>query len=92
MNTYDVEYTDTFGGESNYSWVRRYSVTISETYPDNDHKRKDTYYRELVRKAKALAGLTGVKCRREEYGDLIALYPRGSCTVLFINFREANHE
>ena len=88
MDTYDIEYTDTFGGESNYSWVRRYSVTISETYPDNDHKRKNTYDRELVRRAKAIAGLTGVKCRRETYGDLIALYPCGSCTVLFINFRE----
>ena len=24
-NTYEVEVTDTFGGEANYSWVRRYT-------------------------------------------------------------------
>ncbi len=27
MNTYDIEVTDTFGGEANYSWVRRYTYT-----------------------------------------------------------------
>lgn len=26
-HTYFVEHTDTFGGEANYSWVRRYKVT-----------------------------------------------------------------
>lgn len=26
MHTYNVELTDTFGGEANYSWVRRFSV------------------------------------------------------------------
>lgn len=25
MRTYNVEVTDTFGGEANYSWVRRYT-------------------------------------------------------------------
>ena len=29
---------------------------------------------------------------REEHGDLIALYPYGSCTVLFVSYREASHE
>lgn len=24
-NTYNIEVTDTFGGEANYSWVRRYT-------------------------------------------------------------------
>ena len=91
MDTYDVEYTDTFGGEANYSWVRRGSVTVPElTHYDAAANRRQLV--QVVRKAKALMGLTGVKCRREEHGDLIALYPRGSCTVLFINYREANHE
>lgn len=26
MNTYQIEVTDTFGGEANYCWVRRYTV------------------------------------------------------------------
>ena len=87
MNVFDIEYTDTFGGESNYCWVRRGSVMVPEL-AHYDAKANRRQMVQVVRKAKALMGLTGVKCRREEYGDLIALYPRGSCTVLFINFRE----
>lgn len=31
MNQYQIEVTDTFGGEANYSWVRRYTCrAISE--------------------------------------------------------------
>lgn len=26
MNTYDIEVTDTFGGEANYCWVDRYTI------------------------------------------------------------------
>ena len=26
MNKYNIEITDTFGGESNYSWVKRFTV------------------------------------------------------------------
>jgi hypothetical protein len=26
MNTYNLEMTDTFGGEANYAWVRRYTI------------------------------------------------------------------
>lgn len=67
------EYTDTFGGEANYCWVRR-GVVESDT--------------ELgcVRKAKEAVGLNGIPCRRSEYGDLIDLRPYGSCTVLFVDF------
>ena len=27
MATYNIEVTDTFGGDANYCWVRRYAVT-----------------------------------------------------------------
>lgn len=66
-------YTDTFGGEANYSWVRRGTVE-AET--------------ELgcIRKAKAAVGLNGVPCKRSEYGDVIDLRPHGCCTVLSIDF------
>lgn len=73
--TVQFEYTDTFGGEANYSWVRRHEATFPADISD----------RALVRRAKAWAGLTGVPCRTENLGDLIALYPQGSCTVLFIS-------
>ena len=29
MNTYKIEITDTFGGEANYSWVRRYEIAAN---------------------------------------------------------------
>ena len=73
--TVQFEYTDTFGGEANYSWCRRHEATFPANITD----------RALVRRAKAWAGLTGIPCRREDWGDTIALYPSGSCTVLFVS-------
>ena len=29
MNNYKIEITDTFGGEANYSWVRRYEIAAN---------------------------------------------------------------
>ena len=72
---FSVEYTDTFGGEANYAWCKRVELDLPDTVKD----------RTLVRKAKEALGLTGVPCRREELGgETIALYPRGSNTVVFI--------
>jgi hypothetical protein len=74
--TVTYEYTDTFGGEANYSWVKRGEFQDSSGTPD----------RLVVRKVKALAGLTGVRCKRTDHGDMIELRPYGSATVLFITF------
>jgi len=71
MNTYNIEYTDTFSGEANYSWVKR--VTIQA--------RSD---RAAIRAAKKWAVLTGIRCGKSDYGDMIDLRPVGVCTVLFI--------
>lgn len=65
------EYTDTFGGEANYSWVKRGTV-----------KARDM--KQAIRLAKRAAGLSGVPCARESWGEQIALRPRGTCTVLFV--------
>ncbi len=73
--TVQFEYTDTSGGEANYSWVRR----SEEQFP------ADITDRALVRRAKAWAGLTGVRCTVSNMGDLIDIRPRGSCTVLFVS-------
>ena len=73
-NPIKIEVTDTFGGESNYSWVRRYELTT-----DRDRTRL-----QIVREAKRLAGWTGVRCVTEDHGDLITLRPRGVCQVMFI--------
>lgn len=86
---FDVEHTDTFGGEANYCWVNRYRIDgIPERTgysPDETHKRERRY---LVRKAKALCGLTGVRCDVEYYGDMIRINPRGICQVVFISWAD----
>ena len=70
-----AEMTDTFGGEANYSWVENASFEL----PDGATDLK------VVRRAKELLGLTGVKCDREEYGETIVLRPRNTCTIVFID-------
>jgi len=72
----NVELTDTFGGEPNYSWVNRESF-------DMPHEATD---RAIVRAAKAAIGYTGIPCTKCDYGDMIELRPRGGCTVIFITF------
>jgi hypothetical protein len=73
-----LELTDTFSGEANYSWVKRETLDLPA----------DTSDLSIVRKAKEWAGLTGYKCRKENYGlDFICLHPQGICQVLFITFQ-----
>lgn len=75
----NVEVTDTFGGESNYSWVRRYSFLLTANMTD----------RQIVTRAKKAAGWTGLRCRKESWGgDMITLRPLGVCQVMFITFSE----
>jgi hypothetical protein len=91
-NTYNVEYTDTFAGEANYSWVRRATVTMPElTHYGYDGgtnycKANKAADRQLMRRAKAAMGLTGVRGTKEDMGDTIAFRPYGSCTVMFVSF------
>lgn len=78
MGLVKIEITDTFGGEANYSWVRRYSLPLvtgeSET--------------ALIRRVKREIGWTGVKCVKESWFDLISLKPRGVHQICFITFEE----
>jgi hypothetical protein len=72
----EIELTDTFGGEANYSWVRRY--TLDE--PENISQRA------LVRRIKRVAGITGVRCNTDDHGGMITIRPVGACVVLFATF------
>lgn len=89
---YAVEYTDTFAGEANYAWVHRYTLDMPELThygydgSTNYAKVNKTFNRELMRKAKALVGLTGVRGTTNHYGDMIEFKPRNMCTVLFISY------
>ena len=73
MITFSIELTDTFGGESNYSWVKRDKI-----------ESKDTK-RVIVQKAKAWAGFTGIRCDVDRHDSLIVIKPRGLCQIVFIN-------
>jgi hypothetical protein len=42
--------------------------------------------RELLKRAKALVGLTGVRGKVDHYGDTIEFRPYKMCTVLFVTF------
>lgn len=68
-----IEYTDTLQGDANYCWIRRLEFDC-----DNMSNRA------IVRKAKNLLGLQGVKSVRGWDNEDIARYFKS--TVLFINF------
>ena len=63
MNTYEVDYTDTFGGEANYSWLKRKTVTMPElthygytgSVDGSYAKANRVYERELVRRVSRLS-------------------------------------
>ncbi len=94
--TYDVEYTDTFGGQANYCWVRRATVTVPELThygytgsADGSYARADRIARrELVKAAKRAVGVTGMRGRTYGNGDQIEFRPYRHATVLFITFRD----
>jgi len=71
-----VTQTDTFCGEPNYGWANRYEFII----------HKQASQRNVVRKAKALAGMTGVKADTYDYGDGYTVKPRGYNQVIFVDF------
>lgn len=74
---FDVEYTDTFGGDANYSWVKRETLELSENISDA----------MIMRAAKRVMGLSGLRGRTHNYGDTIEFRPYGICAVMFINAR-----
>ena len=71
------EMTDTYGGESNYSWVKRGKIEMEDKPFSN---------LAAVRKVKKELGYNGVRCETTDYGDMIKLRPIGMCIVIFITF------
>ena len=72
--TYKAEFTDTFGGNANYCWVRRADIEA------------DTL-KSALRKARAEFGLTGIKGDiTADFGDEIHWMPRGICTVIMVRW------
>lgn len=94
-NVYEVEYTDTFAGEANYSWVERDTITMPELThygytgsTDGSFARANRVAnREMMKRAKAAVGLTGVRGRTYHHGDASEFRPYRMCTVLFVTFK-----
>ena len=81
---YDVELTDTFGGEANYSWVRRATIEA----PEYDTRKPARYQATVMRRAKAAMGLTGVRGVTDSYGDTYEFRPYGLLQVMFVTWRD----
>ena len=77
-NKVKYEMTDTFGDEANYSWVKRGEFTY-------DANMSDT---AIVRKVKKALEITGVRCKKTDFGDTIVLDIVGACVRIFITFGE----
>jgi hypothetical protein len=80
MPTTQIQYevTDTFGGEANYSWVRRGIAPSKEGENFSDLA--------AIRRVKKAIGWNGIQCEVWNDGDTISLRPRGMCQVCFITF------
>ena len=74
---YQAEWTDTYGGEANYSWVRRATIEADGGVSD----------RAILRRAKKDLGLTGLRGRTYYHGDMIEFRPYRMCCVMFIHAR-----
>ena len=70
---YEIEMTDTFGGEANYSWVRRATFEA----PDNASNAL------LVRRAKKALEITG-NHKTSDFGDGLELRFPNCCMIAFI--------
>jgi hypothetical protein len=77
--TYEIEVTDTFGGEANYCWVKR-----GETRAQSRRGR--------IEAAKRLAGWGGwCRVHVDDSGDMLTLRPTatsGVCQIAFVTYKE----
>lgn len=98
MHKFNVEYTDTFGGDANYSWVERKTISVPElTHYGYDGsqgyaKANKAQERAVAIAAKAAMGLTGVRGRSDWSGDTYEFRPYGMATVLFATFDDGSNE
>ena len=77
MVTWDIEVTDTFSGQANYSWVDRYAISTPDDISDL----------ALVRRIKSVAGYSGIRGRTEISGDSVEIRFPARCVVIFANVR-----
>ena len=71
---FQAELTDLFCGAANYSWCHRAEFTLPDDATD----------RQVITRAKSELGLTGLRCRRFDYGEVFELRPYGLLQTAFI--------
>ena len=77
MVTWDVEVTDTFGGQANYSWVERSKLRVPDDISDL----------ALVRRIKSVTGYSGIRGQTDVSGDSVEIRFPARCVVIFANVR-----
>lgn len=77
MVTWDIEVTDTFGGQANYSWVERSKLRVPDGVSDL----------ALVRRIKSVAGYSGIRGRTWVAGDSVEIRFPARCIVIFASVR-----
>jgi hypothetical protein len=68
----EAEYTDTFDGEANYSWVQRAELEI----PVGSSQAS------IMRRIKAAFGRTGARGRVDSFGDEWHFRPYRECRII----------
>lgn len=74
----NIVMTDTFSGEANYSWKREHDIKMGDNSSDLS----------IIRKAKKLLNVSGIKCKKYVYDNMIELRPMGYNIVIFIEITE----
>lgn len=73
MSTFKIEVTDTYGGEANYCWVRRYK-----------YKAKS-----MLGAIRMLSREYGGQWRKEsDYGDMARYNLKNACICAFVEYAE----
>ncbi len=81
---YNVELTDTFGGEANYCWVKRAQVAGRDDDAWNPRREQSL----VMRRAKAEMGMSGVRGVTHNMGDGYEFRPYGACVVMFVTWTD----
>lgn len=90
--SYNIELTDTFAGEANYCWVKRAVVKMPQLThygfdgSTNYVRANRIYQRELMRKAKAAVGITGMRGVKTNTAGGIEFRPYKANMIMFIEY------
>ena len=77
MVTWDIEVTDTFGGQANYCWVERSKLRVPGGIS----------YLALVRRIKSVTGYSGIRGHTYVSGDFVEIRFPSRCIVIFAKVR-----